>query len=167
MKTVTVSILLQGEGITDIQVVNLEPGKRGTDVLDIASRYRKGTFEGEFLVFEEDAENPLNSQAALPKNEAGKPLRLHVHRCRALAVEVSFNGEVQNRRFGPGTTIQTVKQWAAIKAFEMTKADAAEHVLQISGTTTRPEPDTHIGSLVTGTGCQLRFDLVPLKRVEG
>jgi hypothetical protein len=167
MKTVTVNILLQGEGIPDIQVVNLEHGKRGTDILLIATQYRKGTFEGDFLVFEEDAEAPLNPQDTLPKHNTGKPLRLHVHRCRALVVEVSFNGEAQSHRFGPGATVQTVKRWAAIKGFRMTEADAAEHVLQISGTNTQPEPDTHIGSLVTGTSCQIQFNLVPLKRVEG
>ena len=66
-----------------------------------------------------------------------------------------------------GTTVETVKRWAAIKGFGMTPADAAEHVLQLAGSTIRPEPDTHIGSLVSGSACQLRFDLVPLKRVEG
>jgi hypothetical protein len=163
----TVNILLQGEGIADIQVIELEHGKRGHDFLLIASQYREGAFDGEFLLFEEDVEEPLNLQRELPRDETGKPSRLHVHRCRSLMVEVGFNGEVKSHRFSPSATIQKVKRWAAIEGFRLTEVDAAEHVLQISGSNSQPDIDTHIGLLATGSCCEIEFNLVPLKRVEG
>ncbi|HVU19486.1 MAG TPA: hypothetical protein VHE09_02070 [Rhizomicrobium sp.] len=164
----TIEILLQGEAIPDIQVVVIEAKQaKAHHVIAKAAEHRKGPVEGEFFVFIEDEEAPLDPDCVLPEPSHGHPLRLHVHRCRAIAVAVTFNGETVNHRFGPGTTVETVKKWAALKGFHMTPQDAAEHALQISGTTTRPEPDTHIGTLAAAGECALRFDLVPLKRVEG
>jgi hypothetical protein len=162
-----IEILLQGEGVPDIQVVRLGHDKTVADLLAAAAAHRKEVLEGDFLVFVEDDEEPLAPGAALPEGAHGQPARLHVHRCRQVEVAVTFNGVTKEHRFGPGTTVATVKKWAAIKAFGMTPADAAEHVLQLAGTTDRPEPDTHIGALVRCPHCLLRFDLVPHKRVEG
>jgi hypothetical protein len=162
-----IEILLQGEGIPDIQVVRLGHGKSVMDLLAAAATLRKAGFDGEFLVFVEDAEEPLAAHDALPAGKHGQPARLHVHRCRLVEVAVTFNGVTKEHRFGPGTTVAAVKKWTAIKAFGMTPGDAAEHVLQLAGTADRPEPDTHIGTLVACPDCRVRFDLVPLKRVEG
>ena len=164
----SIEILLQGEGIPDIQLVKLEEGKFVRDILVLAHQQRKGQpVAGEFLVFAEDEEEPLDPDSSTPEARPGEPLRLHVHRCHKIETLVTFNGETKEHHFSPSTTIEVVKRWAAIKAFHLTPADAAEHVLQITGTTTRPDPDTHIGSLVSGTHCKIGFNLVPHKRVEG
>lgn len=160
-------ILLQGEHIPDIQVVDLGPGKGVKDVLMAAARHRCSEAEGEFHVFAEESDIPLKHGDKLPEREDGQPVRLHVHRCRRIEVAVTFNGATEERSFGPGTPIAAVKKWAAIKAFGMDPGDAAEHVLQLAGTSDRPEPDTHIGTLVSCPDCRIAFDLVPLKRVEG
>jgi hypothetical protein len=160
-------ILLQGEHIPDIQVVDLGPGKGVKDVLAAAAKHRGGEAEGEYFVFIEESDEPLNDGDQLPERDDGHPVRLHVHRCRRIEVAVTFNGVTKEHGFGPGTPIAAVKKWAAIVAFGMDPGDAAEHVLQLAGTTDRPEPDTHIGTLATCPRCQLAFDLVPLKRVEG
>ena len=164
----TIEVLLQGEGIPDIQIIVLEEEAARTEhVLAQAAKHRKGGITGEFLVFAEDEDEPLPAGRPLSRAPDGNPHRLHVHRCRAIAVSVTFNGETVGHRFGPGKTVESVKKWAATTKFGMTPQDAAEHVLQISGTTVRPEPDTHIGALVTAETCAVKFDLVPLKRVEG
>lgn len=160
-------VLLQGEGIPDIQIVKLSRGKRVKDLLAAAAAHRSGKFDGEFNVFVEDCEEPVTADEALPTAAPGKPMRLHVHRCRRVEVTVTFNGVTKEHRFGPGATVAAVKKWAAIAAFGMDPGDAAEHVLQIAGSTDRPEPDTHIGALVACPDCLVKFDLVPLKRVEG
>lgn len=160
-------ILLQGEHIPDIQVVDLGDGKDVKDVLAAAAKHRGGETEGEFHVFTEGSDEPLGHADKLPERDDSQPVRLHVHRCRRIAVAVTFNGVTEEHSFGPGTPIAAVKKWAAIAAFGMDPGDAAEHVLQLAGTTDRPEPDTHIGTLVTCPDCRLVFDLVPLKRVEG
>lgn len=163
----SVEILLQGENIPDIQVVALGSGKDVKDVLAAAEKHRCGDAKGEFHVFTEEGDEPLKEGDQFPEYGDGQPVRLHVHRCRRVAVAVTFNGVTEEHRFGPGTPVAVVKKWAAIAAFGMTPGDAAEHVLQLAGTTDRPEPDTHIGALVTCPDCRLAFDLVPLKRVEG
>lgn len=162
-----IEILLQGEHIPDIELVALGRGKAVKDVLAAAAHHRKERVEGDFQVFAEDSAEPLAVEGMLPENDDGQPVRLHVHRCGRITVTVTFNGASKKHNFGPGTTIATVKKWAAIKAFGMDPGDAAEHVLQLAGTAHRPEPDTHIGVLVGCPDCSLAFDLVPLKRVEG
>lgn len=163
----TIEILLQGEHIPDIQLVEVGPETDVKEVLALAAKHRKCEVEGDFLLFIEGSDEPLKRDDHLPESESGGPLRVHVHRCHKIKVDVTFNGVTKEHSFGPGTTIAAVEKWAAITAFGMKPADAAEHVLQLVGTTDRPEPDTHIGSLVTYPGCHLAFDLVPLKRVEG
>lgn len=160
-------ILLQGEDIPDIQLVTLERGKKVADLLAEAARLRKDKGEDGHCVFSEDSEEPLAEHDELPHDPNGKPGRFHVHRCRRITVTVTFNGVSEERVFGPGVPLATVKKWAAIRAFGMDPGDAAEHVLQLTGTSDRPEPDTHIGALVSCPACSLAFDLVPLKRVEG
>lgn len=162
-----IEILLQGEHIPDIQLVKIDSEKGVKELLVLAAQHRKGGVEGEFEVFIEGCDEPLKRDDLLPEGANGQPARIHVHRCRKIKVDVTFNGVTKEHSFGPGTTIAAVEKWAAIKAFGMTPADAAEHVLQITGKTERPEPDTHIGSLASCPDCHLAFDLVPLKRVEG
>ena len=80
---------------------------------------------------------------------------------------MTFNGETVHDRFAPGTTIARVKRWAAEKEFGMSREEASEHVLQLSGSQERPAPGTHLGALVTCKVCKLSFDLVPDERVNG
>jgi hypothetical protein len=51
--------------------------------------------------------------------------------------------------------------------FNLPEIDATEHALQVCGSATRPDADTHIGALVSAQGCALCFDLVAKRRVEG
>jgi len=162
-----IEILLQGEHIPDIQLVKIDREKGVEEMLFVAASFRKSQVEGDFEVFIEGNEEPLKRGDLLPESKNGHPTRIHVHRCRRIKVDVTFNGVTKEHSFGPGTTIAAVEKWAAIKDFAMSPADAAEHVLQFAGRTDRPEPDTHIGSLTTCPDCHLAFDLVPLKRVEG
>ena len=62
-------------------------------------------------------------------------------------------------------TVDEVKQWYVDK-LKMSPVDATEHVLQITDTTDRPDPDVQIGALISGR-CDVTFTLVPIKRVEG
>ena len=162
-----VEVLLQGECIPDIQLVEMNGSQHVKDILSVAAGCRKEAVEGEFFVFHENGAEPLGIYDVLPESENGRPMPLHVHRCRSVVATVTFNGVSKGHELRPGTTIAAVKKWAAVSEFGMKPADAAEHVLQIAGTTARPEPDTHIGALVACPDCSVGFDLVPLKRVEG
>ena len=92
---------------------------------------------------------------------------MHVHRCHRVEVAVTFNGETVEHRFGPAATISRIKRWAAEHKFGMSKEDAGEHVLQLSGAHERPAPGIHLGALTTCEACALALDLVANERVNG
>ena len=162
-----IQVLLQGECIPDIQVVELSVDDTVKDVLEAAAKCRAESIEGEFLVFVEGGEEPIADGDKLPENKDRQPVPLHVHRCRRVLVTVTFNGLSKGHEFSPATTVTDVKKFAAIREFGMKPADAAEHVLQFVGSAERPEPETHVGALVSCPDCRISFDLVPHKRVEG
>ena len=162
-----IEILLQGECVPDIQLVEVGTHESMKEILEVAASCRQEEIKGEFFVFLEDCTKPIAVVDDLPDSENSKPVPIHVHRCRSVEVTVTFNGICKGQKFAPGTTIASVKKWAAIQEFGMESIDAAEHVLQIANSTDRPAPDTHIGALVSCPDCSVLFDLVPHKRVEG
>ncbi len=161
----TLEIILQGEAIGDAQLVVLPKEAGHAEVLIAAAKLRGHGYDGEFLVYMQEEDTPLKPHRPLPKPPRGGPLCLHVHRCKAIKIEASFNGRTMEASFAPSRTIGSVKTIIATKLFGMTAHDAAEHVLQITGATDRPDTDIHIGSIAKH--CRVSFDLVPLVRVEG
>jgi hypothetical protein len=169
----SIDVFIQGEGLGDILVAPAEPHHRVADL--IGGLKRPPTEQEELLIFVEDATWPIEADAVIEElvpldiwnATIPSPLRLHMSRCRHVDVSVSFNGELAKRRFSPSATIARVHHWAARRAFEMAPRDAAEHVLQLQNSTTRPDRDVHIGTLTAGKACCVSFDLVPRKRVEG
>ena len=162
-----IQIFLQGECIPEIEVVELGVDDTAKDVLEAAAKCRAEAIEGEFLVFVEGGDEPIADGDKLPGNKDRQPVPLHVHRCRRVLVTVTFNGLSKAHEFSPAKTVADVKKFAAIREFGMKPADAAEHVLQFSGSGKRPEPETHVGALVGCPECRIAFNLVPHKRVEG
>jgi hypothetical protein len=168
-----IDIFVQGGEIAEVLVGRAAPIHSLAEVL--ANLERPVPQEDGLLIFVEDMHAPLDPETIveellpLSANDEAiiAPLRLHVSRCRHVEVSVRFNGERANRRFAPGATIGRIHHWAARRAFGLSPRDAAEHVLQIHGTQTRPDRDVHIGTLTSGTTCAVAFDLVPRKRVEG
>ena len=160
-------VLLQGECIPDIQVVELGVDATVKDLLEVAAKCRAEAIEGDFFVFVEGSAEPIADGDKLPESKDRQPVPLHVHRCRRVLATVTFNGLSKGYEFSPATTVADVKKFAAIREFGMKPADAAEHVLQFSGSAERPEPETHVGTLVSCPDCRISFDLVPHKRVEG
>lgn len=92
--------------------------------------------------------------------------RIHICRCKRIKTTVHFAHRTLQHEFAPGTRVCAVKAWAVHK-LEMDPRDAAEHILQLCGTADRPSSDTPLIQLVHGHGCEVCFDLVPDKRVEG
>jgi hypothetical protein len=120
---------------------------------------------GTALIFAENTEDALEDGRPLREQKVGNKHRLHLHRCPEIKVTLHFVDVTKHHVFRPAATVDRVKRWFVNK-IDMSDVDATEHVLQITGTTDRPDPDTHIGSLVSGR-CTLEFSLVPLKRIEG
>lgn len=160
-----IDLYYQAEGVLDIQHFEAAPDDTFGSV---KARLRdKHNIADDAVVFVEDDEDPTDDRVLLSERAGPKGLKLHLSRCRHVAVTVTFNGKTVERRFAPAATVARVKTWAAEREFGMTKEEAGEHVLQIGGTHERPAPNTHLGTLTRPKSCSVAFDLVPDERVNG
>jgi hypothetical protein len=92
--------------------------------------------------------------------------RVHLSHCKRIEVMVHYLEKTAERKFAPGIRVRAVKQWAT-QEFHIDPKDAPEHVLQICNSKERPSSDTSLCTLLRDCGCNVCFDLVPEKRVEG
>jgi hypothetical protein len=160
-----IDVFYQGEDLDEVQHLEADPTTTVATLKPLLHA-KHGCDENSFL-FLEDEDEPLDDTVAIASLVCSGGLKLHFHRQRHVDVTVVFNGEEVSKRFSPAATVARVKRWAAKRRFEMSKEEAGEHVLQISGTHERPNPGTHIGALRL-KGCHtLGFDLVPDQRVNG
>jgi hypothetical protein len=165
-----IDIFVQGEGLSRISLIRIKQDATLEDL--VAAAIAQGAYHGinghECLVSLEEADEPLTPGVTLTSAGIGHRSRVHLHRCRKVDVTVSFNGQQKSRAFSPAATIAWVTKWAVGKqGFDLDEVDAAEHVLQLSGTSIRPDEDAHLGTLVHNPSCVASFDLVPKQRVEG
>lgn len=162
-----IELFLQGEDIREIVLIRVPRGGVVRDILTAAREQGVHVVEGGALSLE-DQESPMNPEASIASIPIRHCSRIHVHRCCRVAVTVSFNGVQKDETFPPAATMKRVKRWAVgKKGFDLSDIDAAEHVLQISGLSERPDEDIHVGTLVKAPQCSVSFDLVPKVRVEG
>jgi hypothetical protein len=161
----SIDVFYQGEGIREIERFEADPDHTFA-VIKLAIIEKHGLSE-ETMIFLEDSDEPIEEQGVVRDYVGHAGIKAHLHRCRHVAADVTFNGETVQHRFGPGTTVARVKKWAAEHKFGMTPQEAGEHVLQISGTKDRPEPGTHLGAIASCPDCRVAFDLVPNERVNG
>jgi hypothetical protein len=166
-----IKIVLQCEGAAQVLVGDVEGQLTIGEAL--AALGAKDVGQDGQWVFAEDRDGPVDLhtlvQTLVPGKgeESAAVVRLHHGRCQRVTVNVTFNGVTKSQDFPPVTRVTHVHQWATHNAFDMSPRDAAEHVLELVGSDDRPDPDTQIGTLTSGTLCAVAFDLVPFKRVEG
>lgn len=122
--------------------------------------------DGETFIFIDEAEEHIHGERQHPLPGIKRGCRIHVSRCKRIKVTVHFLDKTEEHEFPPGVRVRAVKAQAVHNLHIMPK-DAAEHVLQLCGSTERPASDTPLHQLVEGHGCAICFDLVPEKRVEG
>lgn len=162
-----IELFLQGEGIRDIVLIRVPAGGMVQDILGAAAEEGVAETEGMTLSLE-DEDSSIDLEVPISSTPIRHRCRVHLHRCRKVIVSVAFNGIQKQEPFPPAATMKRVKRWAVgKKGFGLSDIDAAEHVLQISGSSERPDEDIHLGSLVTAPQCSVSFDLVPKVRVEG
>lgn len=121
--------------------------------------------DAEAFIFLDDRDEPLGRDGDQRLHDLRAGHRVHVSRCRRIAVTVNYLEKHAIREFSPGARIRAVKAWA-VHEFKLAHKDAAEHVLQRCGSSERPASDTPLHTLLGGD-CALCFDLVPEKRIEG
>jgi len=161
----TIDIFFQGENIPQFGTIEADPNRPiGEVCAEVIAKHGGGDA---IVVFVEDADEPVDVVVTVAELSKKGPVKVHFHRCRHVEVSVSYGGQTASKRFGPGATIARIKLWAAVHEFRMTPGDAAEHLLQIKGTTDRPSSSTHVGSMVKCPHCAIVFDLIPHARVQG
>ena len=161
----SLDIFYQGEGLSEIDHIVASPEHTIADIKKHIGE--KHGLSAEVLIFIEYGDEPLNEQLVIVDVIAGDNGKFHLHRCHHVEVLVTFGGETVHHKFAPAKTVGAIKNWAAIKKFGMTEAEAGEHLLQIAGTKDRPAPGTHIGTLAKHPACKVAFDLVPDERING
>lgn len=162
-----VELFVQGEGIGEVALIRVPHDATIREViLKTKSDCGIEAQEEEIIALIEDGDEEILLNAKLIEVGIGHRHRVHFHRCRRVEVSVNFNGVTKKQPFSPSTTIAKIKRWADDE-FGLKGVDATEHALQICGTNKRPDLDVHVGSLVQYPDCQICFDLVPKKRVEG
>jgi hypothetical protein len=163
MSLITIFVQTHGEAaIHDVEVA-AAPTR---DVLEAALSGAGIQLDKEDLLFLDEEDNPLAAKGKDTPLSLKHGTRLHISRCRKIAVTVHFLDKAAVEKFPPGARVRKVKAWA-IEEFELEKRDAAEHVLQICGSSRRPAGDTPLNELASKADCSLCFDFVPEKRVEG
>lgn len=157
-----VQVFLQSELLRDVEVVEVD-AKAGYEALLRACLAKVGNDGAGMALFVEDDDD---EGAAEKLKRIPDGLRVHLHRQKAIEVTVRYAGRQAKRDFQPATTIARVKRWATHE-LGVNPSDAAELMLQISGTDIRPDADVHLGSLVVAPQRNITFDLVPSPRVNG
>jgi hypothetical protein len=165
-----IKIVLQCEGAAQVLVGDVNSLLSVGEAL--AALGAKDVEQADQWIFAEERDDPVDPRTLVQALVSGKGdgpalVRLHQSRCRRVTVNVTFNGVTKSRDFPPVTRVGHVHRWATHNAFGMSPRDAAEHVLELEGGDERPDQDTQIGTLTSGTLCAVAFDLVPFKRVEG
>ena len=157
-----VQVFLQSELLGDIEVVEID-SQAGQHALHRACLDKLGSAQADdfFLFIEDDDEKPFDKLDGIPEG-----LRVHLHRLKGIDVIVRYAGRDVRRPFRPSATVGRVKLWATHE-LGIAPSDAAELMLQISGTDTRPDADIHIGALLSVSQRSITFDLVPSPRVNG
>lgn len=122
--------------------------------------------DAETFIFIDEAEEHTKGERHDPLHGLKHGGRIHVTRCKRIKTIVHFLDKTEEHEFPPGARVRAVKA-DAVHEFHMAPKDAAEHVLQLCKSTERPSSDTPLHQLVQGHNCDLCFDLVPEKRVEG
>jgi hypothetical protein len=161
----SIDVFYQGEGLTEIEHIEF-PKDEAFAALKIHLAKKHGWSE-DIFIFMEDEDEPVDEKKHVHHCAGPAGVKVHVHRCHKVEVKVTFNGETEPHKFSPSATVNRVKRWAAEKKFGMSPEEAGEHVLQLTGSDVRPDPNTHIGTLVTTHRCEVNFDLVPNERNQG
>jgi hypothetical protein len=160
---VQVQVFLQSEVLRDVEVLEIDTAASHTELRRVClGRLESVPTEEIFLFIEDDdEEHPFEKHECIPEG-----LRIHLHRLKVIEVTVRYAGRDVRRPFRPSATVGRIKNWSTHE-LGIGPSDASELMLQVSGTENRPDPDAHVGALVTFPQHRLTFDAVPSPRING
>lgn len=136
-------------------------------VSDIARAHHRDDLTT-LLISLEDTDEPVEPSTVVQKAFRGaRRGRIHLHRCRRVAVRVTYNNTDVEHEFAPASTVHRVLIWAVGRDGFNVEGDVHDLELQLPGATEALAPSTHIGTLVTPGTCALALHLVPKDREQG
>ena len=150
-----IEIFLQGEGIAEVEAINLPSGSKIKDIAISISK-NNGFVAEEILIFEEDRDEPCAPDADLSGSHSGVH---HAHRVRKLEVKVFYLGKEIKHHFSPAARVQKVLDWA-VKTFAVDPVIAPEMQLTLHSQTTALPKEAHIGRYVKFPQHEIEFDLI-------
>lgn len=161
----THTIFIRGPELPTAVEVEIAEAASAGDLLSLLKQAGIA-IDADTAIFIDEAETPQALTPDAPLADLKRGSHVHVTKCKKIEATVNFLAETATHKFAPGARVRRVKAWA-VEKFKLSAQDAAEHVLQMCGTTRRPASDTPLNELTDGRTCAVCFDLVPEKRVEG
>lgn len=161
-----IEIYLHSAGTTEEKIVKVSHDASIDEVLEAAKAAGFAVTSNTILLVE-DAEDALPKGARLSDHGVKDKHHLHCHSCRKIEVSVTFNGQVQSRKFTPSQKAKQVLKWA-VGAFELNGVDAENKELRVGGAGgTILQSQQHIGSFATLSNCSLDLYLTAIVEVQG
>jgi hypothetical protein len=155
---VEVEIIVEGEGLAEVEIIRIEEGSAGREIV-AAVAVRGGFPAEEGFLFLEDSEEPLDVEVIVGEENTGRVH--HVHRVRHIEVSVFYQDRRIEKRFSPATRVQRVLDWAVgPRGFNIDKAIAPEMELALHGSNITVPKDAHIGRFLRHPEHCLSFDLI-------
>src|SRR5687768_11803255 len=158
-------VFIQVQGRPGIVEGELSTPATVGDIHDVLQQ-RGIEIDKDMVIFVDEAERHEREDRKAEVENVKRGCRIHVTRCKKIEVTVHFLNKTIERAFPPGARVRAVKQWA-VREFKINPTDAGEHILQLCNSTKQPPTDTPLVELVLDRSCEVCFDLVPEKRVEG
>ena len=93
------------------------------------------SIDAETFVFVDESEEHQGSEHHHRIGGLKHGSRIHVSRCKRIKTSVHYLDKTETREFAPGVLVKAVKEWAVL-TYQLNPKDAAEHVLQICGSST-------------------------------
>ena len=112
-----IELYLHGEDVAVAKLVEVD------EDMSIRELVQKGFDSGtpgagnitEIFVFIEDDETPRNHDHKIGPSGIKHHHHVHCHRCREVAVVVTYDGKVHEHKFAPNTKVERVFHWAIEK----------------------------------------------------
>ena len=164
--TKEIEIYLHAAGTTEEKIIKVPEDATVRDVLDAAKKAGLSV-DADTLVLVEDAQDEVPHEARLRDHGIKHKHHVHCHRCRAVEIAVTFNGQIRSRMFSPSRKVKGVLKWA-VEAFELHGVDAENKELRIGGENgTILQSQQHIGSFVDAPQCHIDLYLTAIVEVQG
>ena len=94
-----ISVFYQAESLRDIGHLEVEPSATIAQLKELVAKATGA--EGEVVLFIEDEDEPLEADVVVKDVAGAHGLKVHAHRCKEIAVAVTFNRKVARRKFKP------------------------------------------------------------------